>query len=78
VAIVKIGRVSADVDTRFGARAFAHEATRGSVNVHHFPYGHTEALDRWEGILGVDLRGFCGYRPVRQLGLDRLGLVGHG
>ena len=78
MSIVEIGRVSADVDTRFGARAFAREATRGLVNVHHFPHRHAETLEGQEGGLGVDdLRGLCRYRSVRQLGLDGLCHVGH-
>ena len=77
MSIVEIGRVPANVDTGFSAGTFAHEATRGPVNVHHLPHRHTEALDGREGILSIDLRGLCGYRSVRKPGLDRLGLVGH-
>jgi len=65
VSIVEVGRVTADVDTRLGARAFACEATRGFVDVHHFPHGHAETLDRREGRLHVDLGGSSGCRSVR-------------
>ena len=61
MAIVEVGRVPANVDTRFGTRTFAREATRGFVDVHHFAYRLAEALDGWDGDLDVGLSGRHGY-----------------
>jgi len=60
VPIVEVGRVPANVDTRFGTRSLTSEATRGFVDVHHFAHRPAEALDGWEGDLEVGLFGRCG------------------
>ena len=57
VPIVEVGRVPANVDTRFGTRTLGGETTRGFVYVHHLAHRPAEALDGWEGDLEVGRSG---------------------